>query len=296
MKTIRSSVKINNQKFETMKMLLKPTALIVVTLLIAACTKVEVMDEIQSQDLGAQKFSDTEAEAQLSDDAMLRTTGSTCSPYVNFGDLQVETSWVHNDPGNLFVAPLACGVDNEGWLDKRLDSIMVLKTLPSPGHRTELKEAPGLEAALDVYKRMVFRVEYYNIPQDGEITVAQIHNRGGVSRPWIRLYLETDGYFKIKETETCPTCPASTYTTYVGPQYSKGELAKISLRTRVDGVKKAYIAIKTPSHPTAWIKKLTPSCDWQPFEDDYYFKAGIYTQGSHTKDIKAKYINFKIEY
>lgn len=240
---------------------------LVIFILLGSCTTEGVNGEILT--------SETES---------LKTSKGGCSTILDFSDLDVETSWVS---GNKYDREqyAACGLDNEEWMDKYTDGRFMLKCLKEDGQRTELKEATGDEANLSDYKRMRFTAKFSNIPSHG-VTIAQIHNRAdGVKRPWLRLYLDGDKTFKIKETETNPTGSSSTYTTYAGMEYSVNEEVEITIWTGLSGQEKAKIRVDY--NGTRFQETLYPSSAWSNFENDYYLKAGVYTEGA---DIEAKVI------
>jgi len=112
---------------------------------------------------------------------------SSAIDVVDFGDLEVETSWLSEDTGDRDVFD-AADVDGEEWMDVYNSGIVMMKCLASDSHRTELKEKPGIEASLNTYKMMNYTATLTSIPSHG-VTIAQIHNRGGVQRPWIRVYV-----------------------------------------------------------------------------------------------------------
>jgi len=197
-------------------------------------------------------------------------------PLCNFKDLVVETSW-ESGQQDLRKTYHAVDVDDEDWMDVYADGRVMMKCLAQDGHRTELKEDSGDEAALNSSKEMQFDAIIYNIPENG-VTIAQIHNRGGVKRPFIRLYIDDDNYLKIKETETDPTASNSLYSTYVGPKYTSGDSITVKIYTGIDGEHKGDITIIT--NGTTWNQTVMPSSDWSNFSNDYYLKAGVYTEGN----------------
>jgi hypothetical protein len=209
----------------------------------------------------------------------------------NFSDLLVETSWISGDKDDRDSFD-AADVDGESWMDVYSDGRVMMKCLAPDGHRTELKEDDGDEAALNEYKKMYFTAKYTNIPENG-VTIAQIHNRGGVNRPFVRLYIDADRYIKIKETETDPTASSSTYTTYTGPKYTSGDAVTIYVWTGLSGEKKGKFTVVTTS--TTWSQTVWPSSAWSSFSSDYYLKAGVYTEGD---DLTAtvKYNSFSISH
>lgn len=221
---------------------------------------------------------------------LLLTNGGSCSTNVNFEDLVVETSWISGDKGDRDTFG-ACGVDNESWMDKATNGNFTFKCLAPDGHRTELKEEVGDESSLTKYKRMKFTAVYNNVPSHG-VTIAQIHNRGtNVKRPWLRLYIDSDGKFKIKETETTPTQSTSTYSTYTGMAYSSGQLVDITIWTGVSGQENAKIRVDY--NGARFEKSLVAAADWGSFMSDFYLKAGVYTEGED-KQAKVTYSEFEI--
>ncbi|MDO5969108.1 polysaccharide lyase family 7 protein [Flavivirga aquimarina] len=221
-----------------------------------------------------------------------KTSGGFCGPNVDFEDLVVETSWISGSTGNRSTFG-ACGVDNESWMDKYNDGIVMMKCLSGKGHRTELKENTGDESSLSTSKTMTFTAKYTNIAKNG-ISIAQIHNRGsGIKRPWIRLYIDDDRYIRIKETETNPTGSSSSYSTYTGPKYTSGNVITVTVKTGLSGQSKAEVKVQTNGN--SWTKTLSPSSAWSSKSNTYYLKAGVYTEGND-KTCTVKYSYFSINH
>lgn len=216
----------------------------------------------------------------------------SCSSEVNFGDLVVETSW---DTENISKKDTynACSIDDESWMDKYNNGVVMMKCLKEDGHRTELKENVGNESALSTYRQMMFTAKYTSIAENG-LTIAQIHNRGAdVKRPWFRVYIDDDLYIKVKETETTPTESSSEYTTYTGPKYTSGQDISITITTGVDGKEEAIVGIETVEEN--WSQLLSPNSSWSTKSTSYYLKAGVYTEGNDTTPI-VEYSSFSINY
>ena len=214
----------------------------------------------------------------------LKLLDEDCSTAINFDDLNVETTWISGDE-HYIEEYAACGLDNEAWASKFKDGKFMLRCLKDDDQRTELKEAKGDEANLAKYKRMRFTAKFNNIPTKG-VTVAKIHNRAkGVKRPWLRLYLDSDSKFKIKETETDPTKESSTYSVYTGMEYSPNEEVEITVWTGLNEQEKAKIRIDY--NGSRFQETLYPSSAWLDFENDYYLKTGVYTEG---KDVEVEVV------
>lgn len=235
---------------------------------------------------------DLQSEALVSENTSLSTSGNSCGGAVDFEDLEVETSWISNnkDDRDAFGA---CGVDGESWFDKYSDGRVMMKCKKGDGHRTELKEAVGDEDKLTKYKRMEFTAKFSSLPEHG-VTIAQIHNRNSsVKRPWIRLYIDSDRKIKIKETETTPNQSQSTYTTSTGFKYVSGKAMTVTIWTGQSGNEKAKFKIE--SEGNTFQKTLYPSSAWDNYDDDYYLKAGVYTEGDD-KEAKVIYSEFDINH
>ena len=215
------------------------------------------------------------------------------SGVVDFGDLQVETSWLTEDiyDRDTFDAE---DVDGEDWMDVYNSGIVMMKCLAGESHRTELKERSGVEASLETYKKMSYTSTLTSVPNHG-VTIAQIHNRtSGIKRPWIRVYVDADRYIRIKETLTTPWQTSdeggSTYYTWTGPKYTSGNVFSVSI-TIENG--EANFAIQTNGelHETT----LSPDSDWDAYNNGYYLKAGVYTEGED-KQPQMKFSSFSIDY
>ncbi|MBU2997324.1 polysaccharide lyase family 7 protein [Cellulophaga baltica] len=221
------------------------------------------------------------------DTAAVDATATTID--VDFGNLVVETSWISGDKSDRDTFT-AGDVDGEEWMDIYTSGVVMMTCLSPDGHRTELKEDSGHESSLETYKKMSYTALLEEVPEHG-ITVAQIHNRGGVKRPWIRVYIDSDNYIKIKATATTPDEDSSTYDDpYVGPKYTDGDDFSVEIITD-NG--EAFFEISTDG--STYTKTLSPSSAWDDYDDDFYLKAGVYTEGDNIKP-KMKMSNFSIEY
>lgn len=192
---------------------------------------------------------------------------------VNFGSLVVETTWLSNDTSNRDTF-LASTIDDKNWMDIYENGNVMMTCYAPKSHRTELKENSGIEAALSKYKKMAYTATLTNIPEEG-VTIAQIHNRGGVNRPWIRVYVDDDKYIKIKATETTPDENKSTYSTYVGPLYTAENEFSISITTE-----NGLASFQITTNNVTFNQNLQPSADWNNYQNSYYLKAGVYTEGN----------------
>ena len=190
-------------------------------------------------------------------------------------DFQIETSWLTGEDSRTTESFTATSKDNEDWYDKDGNTYW-LKSLQTDGNRTEWKEYPGKEASLSTYKKMQYKAMVEDIPEKG-VTIAQVHNRGGVNRPLLRVYIDDDGYMKIKVTRTSPDASSSSYDVYDGPFYSEG--TDYSLEFLIDDGR-VYIEVETTNGSMS--ETITPSEDWDDFSDSYYLKAGVYTEGDDT--------------
>ena len=112
--------------------------------------------------------------------------GGGDSGSIDFDNLQVETSWISGNTGDRDTYT-ASTIDGKSWMDILSSGAVKFKCLAGDGHRTELKERPGTEASLNTSREMKYTATLKNLPQNG-VTIAQIHNRGGVNRPWVRVY------------------------------------------------------------------------------------------------------------
>lgn len=207
---------------------------------------------------------------------------------VDFGALVVETSWISKNTSDRDTF-LASAIDNRDWMDIYDNGNVMMTCLAGDSHRTELKENSGAEKSLSIYKKMEYTATLTNIPENG-VTIAQIHNRGGVNRPWVRVYVDDDKYIKIKATETTPDESKSTYSTYTGPLYSSGNEFSITITTKN---RSASFEINTGN--ISYSKTLSPSSDWNNYQNSYYLKAGVYTEGDNVEPL-LELSKFSIEY
>ena len=217
---------------------------------------------------------------------------------VDFGDLQVETSWISGLTSDR-VSFNASEVDDQEWMDIEDSGVVMMTCLAPDSHRTELKERGGVEGSLDVYKKMSYTATLFPVPNHG-ITIAQVHNRqetNGVKvvRPWIRVYVDHDGFIKIKETNTTPDQDFSEYTVYPEVKsnwvrYVAGSAMNIVVEFNNGN---AYFYIE--SGGKSYEEILTPNSDWDNYSEGYYLKAGVYTEGEDVRPI-MKFSSFSMEY
>ena len=199
----------------------------------------------------------------------------------NLKDFQIETSW--DSSGDDYKKTKSYDydeIDNRAWYDK-VGNTYVLSCEAKDGNRTEWKEHSGKEASLSVNKVMEYTTKITNEPENG-VTIAQIHNRGGVRRPYVRVYLE-HGEILIKETTSDPSKSSASYNTYdENLKYTQGTNLTVKIETK-NG--KAYITITT-THGS-YSETLTPTDNWKNFSNHYYLKAGVYTEGDDIQPIST---------
>ena len=208
-------------------------------------------------------------------------------------DFYIESSW--NTIGSLTISEDAAGLSDDEYKDEWEEFYYMSNneiTLISPitdGERTEFKEKKGFEASLETYKKMDYTAKIMDIPNNG-VTIAQIHNRGGVNRPYVRVYVE-HGEVIIKETITDPDESSSSYVTYDdnGLEYTENTSINVIIETK-DG--KAKITIKT-THGS-YSETFVPGDDWDEFANDFYLKAGVYTEGDDSNPMIA-FSSFKMD-
>jgi len=143
------------------------------------------------------------------------------------------------------------------------------------GKRTEWKESG--ESSLYTNKIMKYEASLTNVPEHG-VTIAQLHNRGeddvNVKRPFIRVYVE-DGRIYIKETINDLTNSSGDWDDAVeGPKYTEGSKFKVQLTV---GSGKLNIKIETTSGTLD--ENFTPNVTNEDYNNTYYFKAGVYSEG-----------------
>ena len=154
-----------------------------------------------------------------------------------------------------------------------------LKSASNDGKRTELKEDQGYESSLNSIKRLTYEASVDDIPEHG-VTIGQVHNRGGVRRPYLRVYIE-DGRIEVKETTNDLTNSSGTYYTAVGPRYIENSKFKVQITT-VSG----RVNVKVETSEGTLDEDFTPnkSVDgWSDYQNDFYLKAGVYTEGNDTE-------------
>lgn len=204
-----------------------------------------------------------------------RLYGFWCGSKVQFRDLKIETTWLSKKASKT-QSFNACGVDNEGFLDKYSSGNVVFRARKGRLQRTELKEAPGKEKGLWFYKQFTFNAYYKNLVPGKGFTIAQVHNRGnGVKRPLLRVYIENNRV-KIKVTTNNPKNSTGKYKVYNGPRYIAGTNARVTVTLNKG---KATIWVKTTSG-SLW-KQITPTSSWNSVKNSYYLKAGLYNQDSN---------------
>lgn len=216
---------------------------------------------------------------EVIDDSNDNTEDPIATPKaVDFGNLVVETSWISKNTSDRDTFT-ASAIDNQNWMDIYDNGNVMMSCLAGDSHRTELKENSGVEKPLSTYKKMEYTATLTNIPSNG-VTVAQIHNRGGVNRPWIRVYIDDDKYIKIKATETTPDESKSTYSTHIGPLYTAEN--EFSIQVLIENNTATFQII---TGGITYTKSLSPSTDWNNYQNSYYLKAGVYTEGDDVEPV-----------
>jgi len=153
-----------------------------------------------------------------------------------------------------------------------------LKSSALKGKRTEWKEKN--QSSLNNYKTMTYEAKVTNIPTDG-VTIAQLHNRGlDVKRPFIRVYIENDR-IHVKETINDLTSASGQWdNAFKGPSYVAGTKFKVKL-TVADG----KLNVKVVTTTGAMDENFIPNVTSNVYDNSYYFKAGVYTEGDNTEPV-----------
>ncbi|WP_299383099.1 polysaccharide lyase family 7 protein [uncultured Lacinutrix sp.] len=203
------------------------------------------------------------------------TTNVSSLPGDNFNleTLQIETSW--NTPDRSTVSETASTFNPTDFFYME-DNNMVFESKESDGKRTELKERPGEEKDLNVYKKLEYTAKVDLIPENG-VTIAQVHNRGnGVERPLVRVYIDND--LKIKFKLSNNPIDTSTYTTITGPEYIEGSILNVTVLIENGVTEFSVVTTSGTKNHT-----FTPSINWNSYATSYYLKAGVYTEGNDTR-------------
>ncbi len=204
----------------------------------------------------------------------------------NFYSFDLETSWDNSDPKSSRAIDYNPNcVDGKGYLDQKSNGQYVFKCRSADGHRTELKEK--LARGLYANRKMEYTAIVQNLPADG-VTIAQVHNREvgnlEVNRPLLRVYIDDNKKIKVKVTTNSPDNTNGTYTTLPsssgGIPYTSGAEIKLAIQI-YNG--KIYIDVSSSSSTTKLDLTVTPSSAWDDHKENYYLKAGVYTEGNNTE-------------
>ena len=164
-----------------------------------------------------------------------------------------------------------------------------LKSASYDGKRTEYKEASGNEASLEADRVLKYEAEVNDIPSHG-VTIAQLHNRGdGVKRPFVRVYIE-EGKIHVKETTNDLTNSSGQWDDAVeGPSYTEGSKFKVQLT-----VSNGKLNVKVETTSGTLDQDFTPDVTNSVYDDSYYFKGGVYTEGDDKEPI-IRFYSFEKE-
>jgi hypothetical protein len=258
--------------------LFKINSLIILAIISFSCTNSSNTDDTTTEEAIIEEEQEVDTETETETETRM----------INFGDLVVETSWISEDKSDRDTFT-ARDVDDEEWMDVYESGNVMMTCLAPDGHRTELKEDTGVESSLNTFKEMSYTATLAAVPENG-ITVAQIHNRGGVNRPWIRVYIDDDSIIKIKATITTPDETSSEYNTYVGPEYTVGDDYSVKITTQ-----NGSATFEIITNEITFTETLIPSDAWSNYSNDYYLKAGVYTEGDDIEPV-LEISSFSISY
>lgn len=156
-----------------------------------------------------------------------------------------------------------------------------LKSASHDGKRTEWKE--NGQSSLYDDKTLKYEASVTDIPENG-VTIAQLHNRGsGVKRPYIRVFIDNDRKIKIKETTNDLTNSSGQWDETPDEDtlpYTAGDKFKVQLT-----VDNGTLNVKVETNDGTLEQDFTPNVTNNDYDDTYYFKAGVYTEGDDTEPV-----------
>lgn len=178
--------------------------------------------------------------------------------------------------------------DNQAFYETS-NGYMVFITEEGKSERTELRDLGN--RSFYEYHKLLWKGLVQNVDGNDEVTIAQIHNDGSVSRPLLRIYIKNRNiYAKMSENPT----GTSTYLvsddtdSRVWNKTGDGEVAwndsdrlTVAITIREDGRLTVYVKNRTTGEVMDCF--LTPNySNWNSYDGNYYFKSGAYNQGSNT--------------
>ena len=132
-------------------------------------------------------------------------------------------------------------------------------------------------------KTLKYEASVTDIPENG-VTIAQLHNRGsGVKRPYIRVFIDNDRKIKIKETTNDLTNSSGQWDETPDEDtlpYTAGDKFKVQLT-----VDNGTLNVKVETNDGTLEQDFTPNVTNNDYDDTYYFKAGVYTEGDDTEPV-----------
>jgi|GEM_PF-2814943 len=153
--------------------------------------------------------------------------------------------------------------------------------------RTEIKQKNSFSS--DKWNIMKFKAQVQYLPGGSGVTIAQMHNRhSDVKRPLAKLVL-TQGKVRLMLNETYQGTASVYKKNYVN--FKDGEFLTIVMENRTNRNLRIYVKNESTGQSYSQLLKIKPI--WNSVKNHYYFKTGLYNQGSGMSPrISYKYLTW----
>lgn len=153
--------------------------------------------------------------------------------------------------------------------------------------RTEIKQKNSFSS--DQRKTMKFKAQVQYLPGGSGVTIAQMHNRhSDAKRPLVKLVL-TQGKVRLMLNETYKGTASVYKKDYVN--FRDGQFLTVVIDNLKNRNLKIYVRNDNTGQNFQQIVKIKPV--WDKVKNHYYFKTGLYNQGSgNSPRISYKYLNW----
>lgn len=162
---------------------------------------------------------------------------------------------------------------------------MVLISSLGASQRTELRHTADM--SLNTSQRMRFDAVLENVPNGSGVTIAQVHNDyNAVAKPLIRVY--ASGNKITSKMSNTFIKDDNLYTNGSGSvDFENGQRIYVRLQFQTSG-KKVAVYVENKDNGQVYSQTYTVPAGWDIADGNYYFKTGVYNQGSD-KQAKLSY-------
>jgi len=136
--------------------------------------------------------------------------------------------------------------------------------------RTEFREQ--MDRDLSQFNEMDFTCQFFNVPNGDKIIFAQLHNDGGVSRPYMTAFIE-DGKVIIERTDSPINSGSDKYDEAL--TFDETHTYRVVYES-AEGTTDLSLSVTDVDTEEAISNTWEMPTEWEAFDGQFYFKFGSY--------------------